>query len=259
MSVNQNNIGNIFSIGLNTVISDFNTANGYQANPTWSFPEPQTNIAAFQVDSFIMPNSIFTIDQRNDILYWKQYSGTTGTLLQATVPTNYYDSTTLATALQSTLNSYNTNGNYQVAITGAGNSYYTITNTTNNFVITGAETGVSNINYEIGFMSVTETPAHTQTGSQTFDVSGLKQLNIVSNNLGVSHTFTPGTGYKVLTNISVTAPFGGLITYNGDLAFSSCPTQYLPSFTVLLLDERMRSLQGSNVSDWSLTMYLRSM
>ena len=249
---------NVFSLSLNTILADSKEA-GYQSKPSWTLSDPQSNITAFQVDSFVAPNSVFTIDDRNNRLYWTEYTGTTGTVLQTTVPTSYYNTSTLTTALASAFNTFQTNGNYQVALTGASSLYFMVTNTTSNFIMSG-ENEYHNINYETGFMDTTsQTIANNQVASQTLDLSGLKQINIVSSNLGVSHSFTANSGYKIITNIPVNAPFGGTIIYAGDQQFASSPIQSLNNFSCELFDERFRSLRNSNMSDFCMTMFLKSL
>ena len=257
MNLGLNGLNNftIKSLSLDTVLSDTNQRLDYAANPTFTLNEPIYNITSYQVDSFCMTNSIFTIDPRNDTIYWTQYTGTTGTALSAIIPTNFYYGTTIVPALQNALNSYQTNGNYQVALSGPSNAFITITNTTNNFIVETSEFAGNSISYEIG-MQNNLTPASSQTGSQTYDLSGLSQINIVTSSLGGNHTQTANSPYKVLTNIPVPGQFGSTITYQGDAQFCSCNMPTLQQFTCTLLDQRYRPLT-TNVSEWSLTMYLK--
>lgn len=249
-------VGNVTSLSLKTVVSDSTNQPDYAASPTWTLVQPLINLESFQVDSFVGVNSINTIDSRNDMLYWTEYpNSTTANNFTAIIPTNYYDSNTILPALQTAFNSSNTGSNYQVSIVSTAASFIQVTNTQTSFMVTGYEE-YHNINYEIGFMG-NETAGNVQVAYQSMDLSGVKEINIVSSSLGTNHSNLAGSGYKIISNIPVSAPFGGTIIYAGDYQYTSCPIPFMSQFTCILLDERLRQL-NQNILDWSLTLLVKS-
>jgi hypothetical protein len=238
---------------LNTVVQTNNPS-----NPSWQLQTPINNVSSFLVDSFVGINTIQTIDSRNNKLYWNTFNTAGATITHSsTIPTGYYNISTFLPALTVALNGGSTTGSFNTTVSNT--SFLSITNTSASFVIT---TGSNSINYETGMMNgqygfANQTSNTVQNSVQSYDLSGVKCLNVVCNNLGVAHNNYPNSAYKVLTNIPVPGSFGAAIVYEGDLQYCSSPMNNVNRFEIQFLDERNRRIT-ENLLDFQMSLFIRT-
>jgi hypothetical protein len=220
--------------------------NRNSTNPSFYINPSINNIESFVISSFQGVNNIYTFDSRNcNILITE----TAQAPFTAVIPHGNYTISSLLTTLSTILTTASTTSTYTATKNDLTN-IITITSDTTTFVIGDT---VNNAYYELGYVVNTTTPALAQTASNQYDLSGLKTIHIVSNDLGNDGSFLVNSNYNILCSIPVDAPYLSPIHYqeNSDLLIN-CKINELSSISFHLIDERHRTL--SNVSDWSIQL-----
>ena len=123
-------------------------------------------------------------------------------------------------------------------MTSAGTATYTATVSTSANLITISSskafkilTASNNIYYEIGY-NTSSAFATSQTASKIYDLSGLKQIHVVSSSFGASNSVLANTNYSVISSIPVTAPFLGVISYEPSPQFEDAQINDLNSISL---------------------------
>lgn len=223
--------------------STFLSNNKNSSNPTFFINPGVKGIDSYTVNSFTGINNIYTFDNRNCNLLIQE---TGESPFPVVIPTGNYTISSLLTTLSSILTTASTTSVYTATKNDLTN-LITITSDTKTFSLIDT---VNNCYYEIGFLKLNSSSL-SQVASSQYDLSGIKTIHIVSNDLGNDGSFLINTNYNVLCSIPVNVPYLGVIGYEktSDLLVN-CKVNELNSITFTLLDERFRIL--SNVSDWSL-------
>jgi hypothetical protein len=233
------------SINKSLTFSTSASNNNNPSNPTFFINPAVYNVEAYNITNFCGVNTTYTIDGRNSNFSFIENSITYNGFL----PSGNYTLSTFIVALGSAMT------------TASGVSVYTVTNnaltnvltiTSNNKTFKLLDT-VNNCYYEAGF-SVSTVLGLTQTGSSSFDLSGLKQIRIVSSDLG-RNAICVNSNYNVLACIDVSVPYLGVISHSGTNFFITANCN-LNTMSFLLLDERNRIL--NNLKDWSITFILQT-
>ena len=233
---------NISQLTFNTI----NSNNRSTSNPLYFIPNPIDNIKQYAFSSFSGVNTVNVIDSRNQIINFSE-TDSSSTIRSVTIPTGNYTITTLLTAIKSGLDT-------------AGTAVYTCTvsTLTNLITIVGTKNFKlldcnNNIYYEIGYSASTAFAA-SQVASSIYDLSGLKNITLVSSSFGQRNSILVGSNYTVIGTIPVSTPFLGVISFVASPIFVDCQVNELNSASFMLLDERMRVLTVNN--DWSLSLYI---
>ena len=217
--------------------------NRNSTNPSFYINPSINNIESFVISSFQGVNNVYTFDSRNCNILIQETSQAPFTV---SIPFGNYTITNLLSTLSTILTTASSTSVYTATKNDLTN-IITITSDTTTFVI---QDTINNAYYELGFLVNTTTPALTQTGSNQYDLSGVKIIHLVSNDLGNDGSFLVNSNYNILCSIPVDAPYLSPIHYqeNSDLLIN-CKINELSSITFHLIDERHRML--SNLSDWS--------
>lgn len=225
-------------------LSTINSDNSYISSPAFHLVEPIRNPISYQVDSFIGANSFYTIDSRNDSFKFSE-NDSPGTIREALIPTGNYNITTYLVALKT-------------ALDAAGTVVYTVTNNNliNKITISAASKLFNIINssglYESGFI-INSTFAASHIAPNTFDLSGVKQLNIISNSMGFSSKVV-NRNLNVVCSIPIDSAYLGVIYYkNSNPSYIDCKVSEINSFEFNVYDERFRLLSQID-RDWSITL-----
>lgn len=225
----------------------FNSTNnpGYKLDFTVTQPIYISN--GYAISQFTTVNTIYNIDSRNNQFSFIE-SDTPSIIRTFVIPPGNYTVTSYMSAVSTLLNS-------------SGTDVYTVANNTLTNIITISGTSktfkiVSVLNdtyYESGF-KISSNFSLTQTGSQSFDLSGLKIINIGSNSFGIGGNILVNSNINILCSVPVIAPYQGVIIYNPPIAFISSQINEISSVNLVLYDERLRPLTLQN--DFSLTILL---
>jgi len=200
----------------------------------------------YAISQFIAINSIYNISDRNNQFSFIE-SDTLGVVRTFTLPVGNYILSTFMSALSTALNANGSNA-YTVSNDSLTNRI-TITAGTKTFKIIDTK---NDVYYEAGFR-ISTAFALSQSGSSSFDLSGLKTINIVCSNLG--HTsITPGSNLNVIATIPITVPYQGIVTYSPPIAFVSSQISEINSVNLVFLDGRYREINLDK--DFSLTILL---
>ena len=230
------------------IFNTINSNNRSTSNPQYYIQKPIDNITSYAFNSFNGVNNFNVIDSRNNTLQFSE-TDTSSTVRVVSIPTGNYTLTELETAIKTGMDS-------------AGTATYTISHSslTNKITIAGTKdfkilSANNDIYYEIGFV-VSTAFAASQIASNIYDLSGLKQIILVSSNFGNDNSILIGSNYTVLGQISVSTPFLGVISYDANSEFIDCQISELSNLSFFMLDERMRILTCT--SEWSLSLYVKN-
>lgn len=218
----------IYSLVLNS--KDRNS--GSLNNPSFVLKEQIMDINGVKVKSALIPISNYTFDSRNNKIYFTEET----TANVATITPGIYTSTNITGAIVSALDSvgsfvydssyFSTTNNLSISTTGG------------NFSL---QTGANMANYELGIgendLNVSNTICNL---SLPIDLSGLKQVNVVSN-IGASEVHNQQ--YKVLASIPMNEQQNA-ITYYSDNSNDYIYTDIknLSDINMKLFDDRFREI-----------------
>ena len=213
-------------------------------NPNFYLNEPINITEGYCVKSFTGINTVLNIDTRNNRFSFNE-SDTPGTIRNFTIPSGNYTIATFMTALKTGFDT-------------EGSVVYTVTNNAliNIITIAGASKTfkilpiANNSYYEAGF-DISGSFSISQVASNTFDLSGIKEINVVCNAFGNS-SIVVNRNLNVICTIPVSVPYLGVITYNPPIVFIDSQTQGISAFEFLLFDELYRPLTLTN--NWSLNL-----
>lgn len=238
------------SLNRKYTFSTFLSNNKSSVNPSFYINPPVSNIDNFVISSFQGINNIYTFDTRNCNILIQETGETPFT---AVIPHGNYTITTLLSTLSSILTTASATSTYTATKNDLTN-IITITSNTTTFVI---QDTINNAYYELGYLANSTTPALAQTSSNQYDLSGVKTIHVVSNDLGNDGSYLINSNYNILCSIPVDAPYLSPIHYqeNSDILIN-CKVNELSSITFHLLDERFRIL--NNLSDWSIQLITNS-
>ena len=231
----------IKSLTFSTIASD----NSNKSAPAWYLDQPIQISEGYCCKNFSGLNTIYNIDARNNKFSFNE-SNSSGTVRTFTIPSGNYTITTFMAALKTGLDVN-------------GTVVYTVTNNTltNIITITSASTTfkilpISNdCYYEAGF-EVSSSFAISQTAVQTYDLSGLKCINIVSNAFGNKDSIVVNRNLNVICSIPIEVGYLGVINYSPPIVFIDSSITSISSFEFLCYDEFLRPLTISN--HWSLCL-----
>ncbi len=169
----------ITSINLNTRFANNYGVSGYLSEPIWYLPQAIGDITAVKLKNFTCPLSVYTVDSRNNILTFVESSNTASNL-SITLPSSNYNGVSIASQLQSSMNStgsyvysvnYNTSGSNTLSISTTGGSF--------SFSTCG-----NALYYELGLENALDSFTSSKT-TETIDLSGVNAIHLVSNIGGV--------------------------------------------------------------------------
>jgi hypothetical protein len=219
-------------------------------NPVWMLNDQIDDLVSFHTGKFIGVNTVTNIRDTNNKASVTVYSGTTPSTLTATVPVGNYTIDTFMPALQSALN---TTGNTFLVTQGTLNTTMSISNGTQGAFKFNAVT--NDVYYETGINSsqLNSTTSSLVCGS-SYDLSGLKSINLVSSDFGVKACSRPGSNYNVVLSVPVDESYGSsLSTPESDTPITS-DAQNLHTITLSVFDERMRPI--NQMKDWTLDVFV---
>ena len=207
------------------------------SSPSWILDTTLLDCQSIKVKRATIPNSFYTIDNRNNKLY---LTVGTASSVALTIATGYYNDITMQSALSTALT-----GGYTISLNSVGN-FFSVSHTANSFRFT---TGDSSINYEVGINTQTNS---TQQNFEQMDLSGIKNVIMVSN---ISTTDIVGNNAKVLANIPCPIASKQILQFSDDSDdYVEILGENLNEISIRLLDERLRPL--SVTKDWSTTLYI---
>ena len=231
----------IKSLTFSTIASD----NSNKSTPNYYLDSPIQISEGYAVKSFQGVNTVYNIDSRNNRLSFNE-SNSSVQVRTFSIPEGNYTITTFMAAIKSGMDT-------------AGTVVYTVTNDTliNKITITSASTTfkilpIANDCYYEGGFSVSTDFAISQTASSTFDLSGLKAINIVSTAFGNKDSIVVNKNLNVIASIPIEVGYLGVINYNPSIVFIDSQITSISAFEFLLYDSRFRPLTLSN--DWSITI-----
>ena len=236
----------IKSIQLNTRFADDPTN---LSNPTFTISPNITGIEAFKIKNMIIPISSYNIDDNNKFIkMYQNIGGTTSTNLITMTPQNY-NSSNIASSLQTAMNSQ-------------GNLYMSVNfSTFANKLIFGSTTGTfyfmdpgnSKDCYENLGISVGNSAVSTYTAGNCIDLSGVKVINLESNSLdGIDIS---GYNRRILASIPIEESINSIASYQDDgNDYIETNISDISQITISLKDEKYRDIIQR--SPWSLTLNL---
>ena len=231
----------IKSLTFSTIASDNNS----KSAPNYYLDQPIQISEGYCVKAFQGVNTTYNIDSRNNKFSFNE-SLTSGTVRTFTIPSGNYTITTFMAALKTGLDAN-------------GTVVYTVTNNTltNIITITSASTTFqilpisSDCYYEAGFV-VSSGFAISQVATQTYDLSGLKCINIVCNAFGNKDSIVVNKNLNVITSIPIEQSYLSVVNYSPPIVFIDSQIQSISAFEFTCYDCRYRPLTLNN--DWSITI-----
>lgn len=225
--------------------------NNSVSNPVWTIPKQIDQITGYISGAFNGVNNITNIRDVNKNISVTTWSGTTGTTNILSIPEGNYTSSTFKDTLENTLA---TTGNTFIIDTNTMGNTFTISSSGGSFSLNNC---LNDVYYELG-VDATQLN-HTQNSllcSNSFDLSGLKKIDIVSDSLGAASAKKLGSTYNVVLSIPVDSPYGGIIYTPESNIKVSTECYNFNNIALTLFDERMRPI--NKLSDWSFDLYVES-
>lgn len=216
---------------------------GTLGNPQFNINDTLNNIRGVKLKNAVLPLSFYTIDSRNNKLYF--YEVAPGVDLVATIPEGIYTSSTLPGVLKT-------------ALELVGSNIYTITysSVSNKLTITADNSfafkqGSNNAYYELGLTSENlNVLSSTLTGNEVIDLSGVSCIHLLSSVGAINVINKP---YNVIGTINIDRQITEVQNYKDDSQdYIAVSLNSLSELTFLLYDERFRILTPKK--DWSITV-----
>jgi hypothetical protein len=236
-------------MGLLTKVLNFNTVTATnKSNPQFILNDSIDNVNGYCVTLFQGVNSFYDISARNNQLQFIE-SPSQGTIRTVVLPVGNYTVDTALLALQAGLNSQ-ASGTYTVTNNPLTNRI-TITSNTS-FMLKSI---TNDMYYEFGFESFDNTFNTTHTGTNSYDFSGIKTLNIVSYSFGYGNNIVVNKSLNVIASIPINNAYLAPISYTGYPLFVSAQIPELSVVEFLLVDERFRPI--STDKDYTIQIALQ--
>lgn len=231
-------MSSIKSYNLNTNFSD----NQSKTIPRWTFSENLIGIKGLKIKNAMIPLTLNNIDTYNNVISITETISATTYANTITLPVGQYNSSNIKTQLQTSMNSLG-NLYYTVGFNTFGNAL-TISNSTGTFSINS----VGNNAYdELGFGYVT---VQTNYTTSSIDLSGIKQLNVVSNLNAVN---VVGQNYSILCSIPIEESLNTISTFTDDgNDYVEIDREELCNVELSLRDEVFRPINCNK--DWNITI-----
>lgn len=242
-------ISNNFSkITFDTSLSN----NKSTSNPSFILERPFDIINGFQVGKFVGINSITNIRDTNNKISLTTYNGTAANVCASTIPVGNYTIDSFTPVLLNTLNTAS-GSTFGVSLNTMENVYI-ISNTNGSFCFNSVN---NNVYYEIGIVDAQlNIPSSKLIAGSSYDLSGLKQVNVVSSDFGVRCCQKIGSNLNTILSIPIEIPFNGVITSPESNVCLNTAVYNKSDFTFSLYDERNRPITG--LKDWVLEVYIRT-
>ena len=229
----------------------FNTlfANRGYSEPQFCLTSPIYSSEGYLVSSFYGINSFYTIDSRNNKFSFSE-SDSSSTIRTVTIPSGNYTVTAFMTQLATLM-------------TSAGTQTYVLTkNDLTNIITITAPTKTWRIlsvqndaYYESGF-TASSSNSLAQVGSNVYDFSGVKVINISSNSFGNGNNVLIGKSLNIIASIAISVPALGVISFqNNNNNFISTSISELTTVEFIIYDELFRPLTILN--PWSISVYFQ--
>jgi hypothetical protein len=226
------------------VLSSAFRTGGDIENPTWILSSQINNIVGIKVKNSMIPLSVYTFDNRNNKMYIVENND--GITLTCTIPEGIYTSSTLPAVLKTSLEAVGAL-TYSITYSAISNKIsYSSGATPFKFV-----SGYTNAYYELGLTTADlDASATSITSSEVIDLSGVKQIHIVSN---LNCMKVVGQSYNVLGSIT-TEEVQNTVSSSQDDSGDYVQTYIssLSEVSISLYDDRFRRLVPKK--DYSLTL-----
>jgi len=213
----------------------------------FNIPHPIYISEGFAISQFNSVHTVYNVSERNNNFSFIE-SDTPGTTRTLTIPVGNYILSSYMSVLSTLLNSSGTNA-YTVSNNALTNRISIIA-ATKTFKIVAVLKDTYN---EAGF-TISSAFALTQTASSTYDLSGLKTINICSNSFGVGNCITIGSNMNIIASIPITVSYLGVISYNPNVCFISSQISEINAASFIFTDELYRTITLDK--DYSLTVLL---
>lgn len=236
--MNNNKEWELQSVCCNT---EFRTT-GTKANPSFIMNCAINNIKAVKIKTCMMPLTFYTIDERNNKIYFEENND--GITLTATLNSGIYTSSTISAEIKS-------------ALDNAGALTYTVSYsaTTNKLTISSTnfkfKDGIANAYYEMGITNDDiNVPSSVFSPSEVIDLSGVKCINVVSN---INAIRVLGKSYSILGSIVAEEFQNEISTFQDDgQDYVNCNISALSDISFNLYDHRFRQITPQK--DYSITI-----
>lgn len=228
--------------------STINSNNNNPSNPTFYISPSINNIESFCVSQFCGVNTIYNIDNRNNNFQVEEQGGN---LITSSLPVGNYTLSNFTTTLSSALSTNSTTNNYTLI----NNTVSNILTLTADILPIKVKNTVNHCLYESGFQESSSFNL-TQVATKSYDLSGLKQIHLVSGDFGNDSCKSINSNYNTIATIPITSSYLGVINYQGSDTFINCKVPELNSITFTCLDERYRVL--NDLKDFSVNIITSS-
>jgi len=211
-----------------------NTSTNKNNSTTFNLINPITVSEGYLVSQFTGVNSVFNINERNNVFSFTENS----TILYAILPPGNYTITSLISALGPLISAAST-VTYMVSVNSL-TSKITISTAATQFRLVDSQ---NNIFYELGFTNFSTSLALSITANSTYDLSGLKMIYLVSSSFGMGNCISVNKNLNTICSIPITTSYLGIISYSSpNSVFISSQIDSIQSIDVQLYDERFRLL-----------------
>ena len=238
----------------NILVNSKDRLNGTPSRFQYQLLHSIMNPTAIALESAQLWNVQYTIDTRNNVLHWKDGAGQTHTTV---LTSGYYTSTSLATYLQSTLNSAKDGSDtntYTVTysnITGK----MTISSSGGNFELLFGTVTVNSVAHTIGFSDTNRTGANTYTSDKMMNLNTKYytiETSIIDNVTHEANAVLPS--FIIPNNVQ----WGDCIVYSPSLAKSFTTNQNEISIIEFTVKDDRGNIVEFNEQDWSAVFVVNS-
>lgn len=229
---------------------------GEVSNAYYNIESNYPNTKAYKISKMTFPNTVFNISERNDRLYCRLTGGNT---FQINLEDRNYNGGTLATELQSKLNSHSSSNLAWGVVYNTASNSLSFNNSSASFLFSAGNSLIgpeANLwkyaYYETGLQNKLNT-FQTSLTSDSIDLSGIKSVNVLAN---IGSVKTNNLYSNLLDTIPVNSAFPELSVYLNESNdyYNVDNIQNIDFVKIELLDNYYRNIDLKN--DYSLQLNL---
>ena len=236
----------------NILINSADRNVGTTSNFTYQLLYAITNPTNIAMETIQIWNTQYTIDARNNKLYWTDGASVAHT---STIPSGTYTATALATAIETVLNTDDTNGDTYTVTFSTVTGKMTIANGGSNFALTFGTNTTYSIAYVIGFANTNKSSSSSYTGENVVNLN-TKYYTIHCN--FVDNCTYQANSVSSSWIVPVNCSWGDLIVYSPHLAKSFKTNQTEISTMQIFVKDDRGYIVDLNGVDWSVNFVVNA-
>lgn len=238
----MNDIKNVI---IDSRLRDSGTENSFSYTLRWPIADP----ISYAVESVQLYNTSYTINNYNNKLYWTDSTPTAHT---TTLTNGNYTASSLATHVETLMDSANTGGGKFTVTADTSTGKITISNNTSNFSLTFGTNTSNSVATALGFANTNKTGAQSYTGEKIVKLN--TKYYVIYGDVGSQNSYSANELVNVLAYVPNSVNFGDMINFQSELAKSFKVAEKEISRMKIYVKDDMGNVVDLNGVDWSMNI-----